>query len=109
MTRWHRQQPIYRHLGRIGDVLSPPTTAPTAARPLLNLSLALNFAGDDVSRRGTMWSTGSFMSAPGSRYWESCVARCSGRACAPATREVALPLAAYAALLWTLHPLQTNR
>ena len=44
--------PSIRHLGRIGDVLSPPTTAPTAARPLLNLSLALNFAGDDVSVRG---------------------------------------------------------
>ena len=41
-----------RHLDRIGDVLAPPPTAPTAARPLLNLTFALNYAVGGTSVRG---------------------------------------------------------
>jgi hypothetical protein len=41
-----------RHLGRIGDVLSPPPTGTTAARPLLNLTYALNYAWGGLSVRG---------------------------------------------------------
>jgi len=100
--------PSIRHLGRIGDVLSPPTTAPTAARPLINLSLALNFAGDDVSVRG--YHVVNWL-----------IHVCAGLALLGIVRrtlllpglrsrygEAALPLAACAALLWTLHPLQTE-
>ena len=41
-----------RQLSRIGDILSPPPTAPTAARPLLNLTYALNYASGGLSVRG---------------------------------------------------------
>jgi hypothetical protein len=41
-----------RHLGQIGAVLSPPIPGTTAARPLLNLSFALNYAGGGLSVRG---------------------------------------------------------
>ena len=100
--------PSIRHLRRMGDVLSPPPIGPTAARPLLNLTLAVNFAGDDVSVRGyhvvnwlihvcaglvLLGIVRRTLLLPGlrSRYGEA-----------------ALPLAACAALLWTLHPLQTE-
>jgi tetratricopeptide (TPR) repeat protein len=100
--------PSIRQLGRIGDVLVASPTVPTSARPLLNLSFALNYVGGGLSVRGyhavnllihlcaglallgivrrTLLSTG--------------LRHCYG--------DAALPLAAFAALLWTLHPLQTE-
>ena len=44
--------PSIRDLGRIVDVLSPRSPAQTVARPLLNLSFALNYAGGGMSVRG---------------------------------------------------------
>jgi tetratricopeptide (TPR) repeat protein len=38
------RNPTIRHLGRIGEVLSPPTDFAVCARPLVNLSLAVNYA-----------------------------------------------------------------
>jgi tetratricopeptide (TPR) repeat protein len=100
--------PSIRHLGRIGDVLAPPTTALTAARPLLNLSFALNYAGGGLSVRGY-------------HAVNLLIHICAGLALFGIVRrtlllpglchrygEAALPLAAFAALLWTLHPLQTE-
>ena len=97
-----------RHLGRIGDVLSPPPAASTAARPLLNLTLALNFAGSGLSVRGY-------------HVVNLLIHICAGLTLLGIVRrtlllpglrdrygEAALPLAAFAALLWTLHPLQTE-
>jgi len=97
-----------RQLGRIGDVLSPPATGTTAARPLLNLSFALNYAV-------------SGLSVPGYHAVNLLIHICAGLALlgivrrtllSPGLRhrygEAALPLAAFAALLWTLHPLQTE-
>ena len=96
------------HLSRMGDVLSPPTTVPTAARPLLNLSFALNYAGGGLSVRG--YHAANLL-----------VHICAGLVLLgimrrtlllPSLRhrygDAALPLAAFAALLWTLHPLQTE-
>jgi len=100
--------PSLRHLGRIGDVLSPPTTGATAARPLLNLAFALNYAGGGLS-------------VCGYHAVNLLIHICAGLALLgivrrtlllPALRlrygEAALPLATFAALLWTLHPLQTE-
>jgi tetratricopeptide (TPR) repeat protein len=100
--------PSIRHLGRIGDVLAPPPTVPASARPLLNLSFALNYAGGGLSVRGY-------------HAVNLLVHICAGLALLGIVRrtlllpglrsrygEVALPLAAFAALLWTLHPLQTE-
>jgi protein O-mannosyl-transferase len=44
--------PSIRHLEQIGHVLSPSTATSTAARPLLNLSFALNYAASDTSVQG---------------------------------------------------------
>ena len=97
-----------RHLERIGDVLSPPPTGATAARPLLNLSFALDYAGGGLSVRG--YHAGNLL-----------IHICAGLALLGIVRrtllwprlrhrygDAALPLAAAAALLWTLHPLQTE-
>jgi len=97
-----------RHLGQMGDVLSPPSTGTTAARPLLNLSFALNYAEGGVSVRGY-------------HAVNLLIHVCAGLALLGIVRRtlllpglrhryggVALPLAAFAALPWTLHPLQTE-
>ena len=97
-----------RQLGRIGDVLSPPATGTTAARPLLNLSFALNYAGGGTS-------------VPGYHLVNLLIHICAGLTLLGIVRRTllspglhhrygaaALPLAAFAALLWTLHPLQTE-
>jgi tetratricopeptide (TPR) repeat protein len=100
--------PSLRHLGQIVDVLSPPPTGSTVARPLLNLSFALNYAGGGLS-------------VPGYHAVNLLIHICAGLALLGIVRrtlllpplrhrygEAALPLAAFAALLWTLHPLQTE-
>ena len=97
-----------RHFGQIGDVLSPPPTVTTAARPMLNLSLALNYAWGGLSVRGY-------------HVVNLLIHVCAGLALLGIVRrtlllpglrqrygEASLPLAACAALLWTLHPLQTE-
>jgi hypothetical protein len=135
--------PSIRHLGQIGDVLAPPSTAPTAARPLLNLSFALNYAGGGLSVRGyhvvnllihicaglallgivrrtlllpdlrpALTPLPSDMGGtpmPRGTGVPPVGLRCGVRA--PLRHrygEAALPLAAFAALIWTLHPLQTE-
>jgi tetratricopeptide (TPR) repeat protein len=97
-----------RDLGRIADVLSPPSTGTTAARPLLNLTFALNYAGGGRSVQG-YHAVNLLMHI------------CAGLALLGIVRRTlllpglrrrygvaALPLAGFAALLWTLHPLQTE-
>jgi tetratricopeptide (TPR) repeat protein len=100
--------PSIRHLGQIVDVLTPPADGMTAARPLLNLTLALNYAESGMSVRGYHVVNLLFHI-------------CAGLALLGIVRRTlllpglgqrygaaALPLAAFAALLWTLHPLQTE-
>ncbi len=100
--------PSIRRLGWIDDVLVPPPTVMTTARPLLNLTFALNYAGGGLSVRGY-------------HVVNLLIHICAGLALLGIVRrslllpnlrhrygEVALPLAAFAALLWTLHPLQTE-
>ena len=38
------ENPTIRDLGSLGRVLSPPPESPVAGRPLVNLSLAFNYA-----------------------------------------------------------------
>jgi tetratricopeptide (TPR) repeat protein len=100
--------PSIRHLGRMGDVWSPPSTGTTAARPLLNLTYALNYAGGGLSVRG-YHMVNLLIHICGGLTLLGIVRR---TLLLPGLRhrygEVALPLAAFAALLWTLHPLQTE-
>jgi tetratricopeptide (TPR) repeat protein len=100
--------PSIRDLGKLADVLSPPATGTTAARPLLNFTLAVNYAWGGLSVRG-YHAINLFIHV------------CAGLALFGIVRRTlilpplskrygaaALPLAAFAALLWTLHPLQTE-
>jgi tetratricopeptide (TPR) repeat protein/multisubunit Na+/H+ antiporter MnhC subunit len=97
-----------RHLGQIGAVLSPPNTGTTAARPLLNLSFALNYAGGGLSVRG-YHAVNLLIHICAGLVLFGIIRR---TLLLPALRdrygEAALPLAAFAALLWTLHPVQTE-
>ena len=100
--------PSIRRLGQIGDVLAPPAFATTTGRPLLNLSFALNYAWGGLSVRG--YHVVNWL-----------IHVCAGLALLGIVRRTlllpslrgrygasALPLAGFASLLWTLHPLQTE-
>jgi RHS repeat-associated protein len=102
------ENPSICHLGRIGDVLSPPPTVLTSGRPLLNLTFALNYAGGGMSVRGY-------------HVVNLLIHICAGLVLLGIVRrtlllpslrhrygEASLPLAAFATLIWTLHPLQTE-
>ena len=100
--------PSIRHLGRIGDVFSPSPPAQTVARPLLNLSLALNYAGGGMSVRGYHAVNLLIHICAGLTLLGIVRRTLLWPDLRPRYGEVALPLAAAAALLWTLHPLQTE-
>ncbi len=99
------QNPTIRHLGAIGTVLSPPAQggATTSGRPLLNLSLAANYA---LSGR-QVWSYHAF---------NLLVHILAGLTLFGLSRRTlerlrlasATGLALAIALLWTLHPLQVE-
>jgi tetratricopeptide (TPR) repeat protein len=99
------QNQTIRHLGAIGTVLSPPAKggATTSGRPLLNLSLAINYA---LSGRH-VWSYHAF------NLLVHILAGLTLFGLARRTLErLKLPsaagLACAIALLWTLHPLQVE-
>jgi len=103
------QNPSIRHLGSLSDVLSPPNTATGAAgRPVVNLTLAVNYAFGGLDVRGYhVFNT--LVHALAALTLFGIVRRTLLR---PVLRErfgaAALPLAFAAALLWALHPLLTE-
>ena len=103
------QNPTIRHLDRLGDVLSPPWFASGAAgRPLVNLSLAVNYAlgGYDVKGYHVM---NTLIHAVAALALLGVIRRTLLR---PPLRvrygAAALPLALAITLLWALHPLLTE-
>jgi tetratricopeptide (TPR) repeat protein len=95
-------------VGRIGEVSSQSPTEATTGRPLLKLTFALNYAWGGTSVRGY-------------HAINLLIHICAGLALMGIVRrtlllpslrdrygEAALPLAGCVALLWTLHPLQTE-
>jgi Flp pilus assembly protein TadD len=100
--------PTIRQLWPIGPALSPPAGVGMGGRPLVNLSLAVNYACGGLA-------------VPGYHALNLAIHLCAGLTLLgimrrtflkPVLRErfggAALPLALAAALLWTLHPLQTE-
>ena len=75
--------PTIRSLWPIGRVLSPPVGTAVQRRPIVNLSLAINYAisGDEVwsYRASTCWGT----------FWRRCCCSvlCGGRCCRPAYKS----------------------
>jgi len=101
------QNASIQRLGQIGEVLMPPGGI-NAGRPMLNLTFALNYALGGTSVRGY-------------HAVNLLIHICAGLVLLGIVRRslllpdlrhrygnAALPLAAFAALLWTLHPLQTE-
>ena len=108
-----------RHLGSIGAVLSPPAGGQTVTgRPVLNLSLAINHALGGSSVKGYHRLNLAIHLCAGLVLFGSCGARLqgagNGRRAAGGGDAAGLPeregtlLAGAIALLWTVHPLQTE-
>ena len=99
------QNPSIRHLVDLGTVLSPPALngATTSGRPLLNLSLALNYA-----LTGT--HVGSYHAANLLIHLLAGLTLfgLARRTLCRLKLEAADGLAAAIALLWTVHPLQVE-
>jgi len=103
------QNPTIRHLDRLGDVLSSPSYATgSAGRPLVSLSLAVNYALGGYDVRG-YHGFNTLVHALACLALFGIVRRTLLR---PGLRErfggAALPLALAVALLWGLHPLLTE-
>ncbi len=100
--------PSVRHLWPIGDALSPPAALTVGGRPLLNLTFAVNYAlsGEDP------WSYHVFNLLvhilAGLALLGVARRTLLQPALAPRFGKDALPLAAAIAVLWTLHPVQTE-
>jgi tetratricopeptide (TPR) repeat protein len=95
-------------LRQIGRVLSPPLFSTTAGRPLLNLTLAINYAigGQDVVGYHALNLAIHLLAAL------TLMGVVRRTLLSPRLRDrygaAALPLAAAVALIWALHPLQTE-
>ena len=100
--------PSIRHLEQLGLVLSPPPAVSTAARPLLNLSFALNYAAGGASVQG-YHAVNLLIHICAGLVLLGIVHR---TLLLPVLRrrygDAALPMAVFAALLWILHPVQTE-
>jgi protein O-mannosyl-transferase len=97
-----------RHLGSLGAVLSPPSDGGVGGRPLVNLSLALNYAGGGLAVGG-YHATNLALHTLAAFALFGVVRRTLLR---PVLRArfgaVAWPLALAVAVLWAVHPLQTE-
>jgi len=97
-----------RSLGRIGEVLSPPREATVAARPILNLSFALNYAGHGLRVEG-YHLTNIAIHLAGGLFLFGVIRR---SLLLPQFRErfgrAAGAVAFWSALFWIVHPLQTQ-
>ena len=101
--------PTIRNLGRIADVLSPPNDGSGATgRPIVNLSLALNYAASGTDVRGyhlfnLVVHSGCALALFGivrRTLLQPALNARFGRA--------AVPIAFVVALLWAVHPLQSE-
>jgi tetratricopeptide (TPR) repeat protein len=104
-----QNNPTIRDLGRIGTVLSPPATGETVSgRPLLNLTLAVNYACGGTS----VWGYHAVNLAIHIAAALILLGILRQTFLLPAVREYFGGAANFVALaitlLWTLHPLQTE-
>lgn len=102
--------PTIRHLSALGDVLSPPRDAgqTVGGRPLVNLSLALNYAIGGTEPRGYhVFNFTIHLLAALTLF--GIVRRTLHRTALRARfGDAALPLALAVAVLWAVHPLLTE-
>jgi tetratricopeptide (TPR) repeat protein len=99
-----------RHLSQLGDVLAgPPWDSLTVnGRPLLNLTLALNYAFGGLAVGGYHGVNLAIHALAGLTLFGVVRRTLRQTRLAASFGEASLPLALCVALLWTLHPLQTE-
>ena len=104
---WIALNPTIRHLGRLDEVLFPPNNGFASGRPVLNLTLALNYAFAGIDPRSYHVVNIAIHILAGLTLFG--IVRRS--LLSPLFRQrfaaVATPLALGVALLWLVHPLQT--
>lgn len=102
------ENPSIRDLSDWSAVLSPPPTSPTAGRPLLNLSFALNHAAGGTDVRG-YHVVNLAIHAAAALVLFGLVRRTLGRqGIPPALAYARFAVATAAATLWAMHPLLTG-
>ena len=100
--------PSLAHLGNLARVFSPPNTATTGGRPLLNLAFALNYAAGGTAVGG-YHAVNLVIHALAALLLFGIVRRTlQGPRLQAVFGRDALPVALVAALLWGLHPVQTE-
>ena len=101
--------PTLRHLTAIGEVLSPPNDGSgVTGRPIVNLSLAVNFALGGLEPRGYHFTNALLHAAAGLALFGLARRTLRLRTMRDRFGAMADPLALAIAMLWTLHPLQTE-
>jgi len=106
------ENPTIRHLGDLGAVLSPPSAKAigVSGRPLINLSLAVNYALGGLDPWGYHAVNLAIHLAAGLALF-GIVRRTlerTGSAGPPAGLPAPIAIAFASALLWIVHPLQTE-
>jgi len=104
------ENPSIRHLGHLAEVLAtPPGTGYTiSGRPLANLTLALNYALSGLDVGSYHWLNFAIHVGAGMVLLGIIRRTLLLPLLAPRFRQTASVLALTIALLWTLHPLQTE-
>src|SRR5687767_4802718 len=103
------QNPSIRNLSDLGQVLSPPRNGSgVTGRPVVNLSLAINYALGGTSAPGYHLANIVFHASAGLLLFGCMRRTLTNSAPLQRFRPVALPFAFVTAALWLLHPLQTE-
>ena len=100
--------PTIRDLWALVKVLRPPANETVAGRPLVNLSLAINYALGGTAVLGYHATNLAIHLLAGLTLFGLVRRTLLRPALAAKFADAALPLALTVALLWTLHPLQTE-
>ncbi len=103
------ENPSIRSLSPLSSVLSPPSTAGSAAgRPLINLSFALNYAAGGLNPRGYHLVNLALHACAALALFGLVRRTLLSASLRERFQRDALPLAGIIALLWTVHPLLTE-
>ena len=100
--------PTIRQLSPLSVPLSPPQNKPVARRPIVNLSLAVNYAVGRLEVRGYRLTNLAVHLLAALTLFGIVRRTLQLPSLAPQFGEQATNLAWAAALIWTLHPLQTE-
>jgi protein O-mannosyl-transferase len=103
-----RDNPSIHDLAQLGRVLTPPPKVFTGGRPLLNLSFALNYAWGGTAVRGYHAVNLLIHVLAGLTLFGLARRLLQSPRVPERFQQAALPLSLAIALLWLLHPVQTE-